>query len=63
MAPSDVHVQTDGAWKKGEMARDPGARCVGYRRAASNGAIEKRGSRRPVLPAQNPTGFFPGQGG
>jgi len=24
MAPSDVHVQTAGAWKEGEMAQDPG---------------------------------------
>jgi hypothetical protein len=24
MAPSDVHVQTAGAWKESEMARDPG---------------------------------------
>ena len=27
MAPSDVHVQTAGAWNEGEMARDPGGRC------------------------------------
>jgi len=24
MGPSDVHVQTAGAWKESEMARDPG---------------------------------------
>jgi hypothetical protein len=27
VAPSDVHVQTAGAWKEGEMARDPGGPC------------------------------------
>jgi hypothetical protein len=47
MGPSCVHVQTAGAWKESGMAQDPGDCCVGYRRAASNGASEKRGSRRP----------------
>jgi hypothetical protein len=27
MAPSDVHVQTAGAWTESEMARTPGARA------------------------------------
>ena len=54
MGPSDVHVQTAGAWKEGEMARDPGARCVGYRRAASNGADREAGLKAPALPAQTP---------
>jgi hypothetical protein len=54
MAPSDVHVQTAGAWKEGEMARDPGARCVGYRRAASNGADREAELKAPTLPAQTP---------
>ena len=27
MAPSDVHVQTAGAWTESEMARNPGARA------------------------------------
>ena len=54
MGPSDVHVQAAGAWKEGWMARDPGARCVGYRRAASNGADREAGLKAPTLPAQTP---------
>ena len=36
------------------MARDPGARCVGHRRAASNGADREAGLKAPTLPAQTP---------
>jgi len=34
------------------MARAPGARCVGYRRAASNGADREAGLKAPALPDQ-----------
>jgi hypothetical protein len=46
------------------MAQDPGARCVGYRRAASNGADCEAGLKAPTLSAQNAhAAVFPGQGG
>src|SRR5678815_4966562 len=55
MAPSDVHVQTAGAWKEGEMARDPGGLLRRSLPGASNGAgrlqmapNEQRGSRQPL---------------
>ena len=55
MAPSDVHVQTTGAWKEGEMARDPGGLLRRSLPGASNGAgrlqmapNEQRGSRQPL---------------
>jgi hypothetical protein len=64
VAPSASYVQAAGAWKESEMARDPGARCVGYRRAASNGADREAGLMAPTLSAQNAyAAVFPGQGG
>jgi hypothetical protein len=55
MAPSDVHVQTAGAWKEGEMARAPGGLLRRSLPGASNGAgrlqmapDEQRGSRQPL---------------
>jgi hypothetical protein len=64
VAPSASYVQAIGAWKESEMARDPGARCVGYRRAASNGADCEAGLKAPTLSAQNAhAAVFPGQGG
>jgi hypothetical protein len=36
------------------VARDPGGPCVGYRRAASNGADREAGLKATVLPAQTP---------
>ena len=44
------------------MARDPGARCVGYRRAPAM-APREAGLKAPTLPAQNPTRVLPGQAG
>ena len=64
MGPSDVHVQAAGAWKEGWMARDPGACCVGHRRAASNGADREAGLKAPTLSAQTPqTSGLPRAGG
>src|SRR5262245_63775423 len=62
MAPSDVHVQAAGALE-GEMAQAPGGPCVGYRRAASNGADREAGLKTadPVSPDRQ--GGLPRAGG
>ena len=46
--------RADGALEGEEMARDPGGPCVGYRRAASNGADREAGLKAPTLSAQTP---------
>jgi hypothetical protein len=43
----NVHVQAAGVLEGEEMAQDPGGPCVGYRRAASNGADREAGLKAP----------------
>src|SRR5262245_57819515 len=62
MGPSDI-PRADGRRLEGE--RDgldiQGDRCVGYRRGPAM-APTRSGAQGSSLPAQNPKGFFPGQG-
>jgi hypothetical protein len=45
MAPSGVHVQTAGAWKKGEMAEIQASRCDRFGWSVSNGAEPETAER------------------
>jgi hypothetical protein len=63
MGPSDVHVQTAGVLEGEEMAQAPGGPCVGYRRAASNGADREAGLKATDPASPEPQGVLPRAGG